>query len=44
MTTAPMPLGPADYFRARLDYEIAPVGLKRILDRTPSLVCVLDVE
>ena len=46
MTTASSRLiaGPAEYFRAKLEYEIFPAGLKTILDRTPRLVCVVDVR
>ena len=36
--------GPAEYFRAKLEYEATPYGLKRLLDDKPNNVCVLDVR
>lgn len=37
-------MGPVEYFRAKLEYEIAPFGLKKVLDRTPGAVCIVDVR
>ena len=36
--------GPVEYFRTKLEYEIAPAVLKKLLDRMPNNVCVLDVR
>ena len=33
-----------EYFRAKLEYEITPAGLKKLLDRLPNNVCVVDVR
>jgi ArsR family transcriptional regulator len=33
-----------EYFRAKLEYEIAPAGLKKLLDRMPNNVCIVDVR
>jgi len=46
LTTASSKLmvGPVEYFRAKLEYEIAPAGLKKLLDRLPNNVCVVDVR
>jgi rhodanese-related sulfurtransferase len=43
-TSSNSTMGPVEYFRAKLEHEIDPLGLKTILDRTPHLVCVLDVR
>lgn len=43
-TITKLVVGPVEYFRARLEYEIAPRGLKSILDRTPNNVHVVDVR
>jgi rhodanese-related sulfurtransferase len=44
VTTSKLIMGPAEYFRAKLEYEITPAGLKTTLDRTPNIVCVVDVR
>jgi len=36
--------GPAEYYRARLDYEITPSLLKTLLERQPHNIEVLDVR
>lgn len=36
--------GPVEYFRAKLEYEIAPAALKKLLDTPMHNVCVLDVR
>ncbi len=36
--------GPVEFFRARLEYEITPSGLKKLLERAPNNVCVVDVR
>lgn len=37
-------MGPVEYFRAKLEYEITPAGLKKLLERMPNNVCVVDVR
>lgn len=37
-------IGPVEYFRAKLEYEITPAGLKKLLDTLPHNVCVVDVR
>jgi rhodanese-related sulfurtransferase len=37
-------LGPVEYFRAKLEHEITPSGLKRLLDRPSNNVLVVDVR
>lgn len=36
--------GPVEYFRAKVEYEITPDGLKKLLDNPPNNVCVVDVR
>jgi rhodanese-related sulfurtransferase len=36
--------GPVEYFRAKLEYEITPGGLKKLLENPPNNVCVVDVR
>jgi rhodanese-related sulfurtransferase len=36
--------GPVEYFRAKLEYEITPAGLKKLLDKMPNNVCLVDVR
>jgi ArsR family transcriptional regulator len=36
--------GPVEYFRAQLEYELTPTGLKALLDKPPNNVLVLDVR
>ena len=36
--------GPVEYFRAKLEYEITPAGLKKLLDHMPNNVCLVDVR
>ena len=36
--------GPVEYFRAKLEYEIAPASLRKLLDRMPNNVCIVDVR
>ena len=46
LTTAPSQLitGPVEYFRAKLEYEITPAGLKKLLERLPNNVYLVDVR
>lgn len=37
-------MGPVEYFRAKLEYEITPAGLKKLLETLPHNVCVVDVR
>ena len=37
-------MGPVEYFRAKLEYEITPAGLKKLLETLPNNVCVVDVR
>ena len=37
-------VGPVEYFRAKLEYEIAPGDLRRLLDASTNNVCVVDVR
>jgi rhodanese-related sulfurtransferase len=36
--------GPAEYFRAKLEYEITPAELRRLLASPPNNICVVDVR
>jgi rhodanese-related sulfurtransferase len=36
--------GPVEYFRARLEYELSPDGLKKLLDNPPNNICIVDVR
>jgi rhodanese-related sulfurtransferase len=36
--------GPVEFFRAKLEYEITPSGLKQLLERLPNNVCIVDVR
>jgi rhodanese-related sulfurtransferase len=36
--------GPVEYFRAKLEFEITPAGLKKLLDRLPNNVYLVDVR
>jgi rhodanese-related sulfurtransferase len=42
--TSKLIVGPVEYFRAKLEYEITPYGLKKVLDKAPETVCVVDVR
>ena len=46
LTTASPKLltGPVEYFRAKLEYEITPAGLKKLLESLPNNVCLVDVR
>ncbi len=37
-------IGPVEYFRAKLEYETTPYGLKQLLDQKTNNVCVVDVR
>jgi rhodanese-related sulfurtransferase len=37
-------IGPVEYFRAKLEYEATPYGLKQLLDEKPNNVCIVDVR
>lgn len=37
-------IGPVEYFRAQLEYELTPSSLKALLDKPPTNVFVLDVR
>jgi rhodanese-related sulfurtransferase len=37
-------MGPVEYFRAKLEYEITPAGLKKLLETLPHNVYVVDVR
>jgi len=43
-TVAKAMTGPVEYFRAQLEYELTPAGLKRLLDAPTHNVCVVDVR
>jgi rhodanese-related sulfurtransferase len=43
-TASRLTIGPVEYFRAHLEYEITPTGLKSLLERRPNNVLVLDVR
>jgi len=43
-TSAKPVLSRAEYFRAKLEYEATPFGLKEILDQAPDEVVVVDVR
>jgi len=43
-TVAKAMTGPVEYFRAQLEYEITPAGLKRLLEKPPNNVLVVDVR
>lgn len=43
-TAAKIMTGPVEYFRAQVEYEITPSGLKKLLDAPPNNVFVLDVR
>ena len=42
--SAKIMIGPVEYFRAKLEYEITPAGLKELLGTFPHNVCVIDVR
>jgi rhodanese-related sulfurtransferase len=42
--SAKMTMGPVEFFRAKLEYEITPSGLKKLLETSPNNVCVVDVR
>ena len=35
---------PVEYFKAKLEYEITPAGLQKLLQTVPNNVCVVDVR
>lgn len=37
-------LGPVEYFREKLEYEITPYALKTLLEKLPNNICVVDVR
>ena len=43
-TVAKAMIGPVEYFRAQLEYELTPTGLKALLDKPPTNVLVIDVR
>jgi rhodanese-related sulfurtransferase len=43
-TAARVMTGPVEYFRAHLEYEITPAGLKRLLDQPTNNICLVDVR
>jgi rhodanese-related sulfurtransferase len=45
-TSAPLKLlvGPVEYFRAKLEYEIAPDALKKLLEKSPHNISIVDVR
>lgn len=43
-TAAKVMVGPVEYFRTQLEYEITPSGLKKLLEQPPNNVCLLDVR
>lgn len=43
-TVSKVMTGPVEYFRAHLEYEITPGGLKKLLERPPNNVLVVDVR
>src|ERR1035437_10178847 len=37
-------MGPVEYFRTKLEYEITPAVLKKLLNKMPNNVCLVDVR
>jgi rhodanese-related sulfurtransferase len=42
--TSRLATGPVEYFRTKLEYEIMPSGLKKLLDKMPNNLCLVDVR
>jgi rhodanese-related sulfurtransferase len=43
-TATQLIMGPVEYFREKLEYEISPRGLRSILERAPNNVHLVDVR